>query len=57
MQGFASALMDFQQFILFNKSVSKLGSKSLYVSEFGKVVLTSTPAENSFFMAHAVLTL
>jgi hypothetical protein len=32
-------------------------SKSLYVSEFGKVVATSTPAENGFLKAHGKLKL
>ncbi len=49
---------DLHQFCLFNKTVSKLGiaewkhllyiSKSFCVSEFGKVEVTSTPAESSF---------
>jgi hypothetical protein len=53
------------QFCLFNKAVSKLGklnessyiSKSFCVSEFGKVEVTSTPAESSFFKALALLKL
>ncbi len=32
-------------------------SKSLYVSEFGKGAVTSTPAENGFFKAHGKLKL
>ncbi len=51
---------DLHQFCLFNKTVTKLGIAEwkhlhlliLYsVSEFGKVEVTSTPAESSFFMA------
>ncbi len=56
---------DLQQFCLFNKKVSKLAylnesfyiSKSFCVSEFGKVEVTSTPAESSFFRALALLKL
>jgi hypothetical protein len=51
---------DMYLFCLLNKKVSELGlsewkllhtSKSFDVSEFGKVAVTSTPAESSFFMA------
>jgi hypothetical protein len=53
------------QFCLFNKTVSKLGklnesiyiSKSFCVSKFGKVEVTSTPTESSFFKALALLQL
>ncbi len=57
---------DLHQFCLFNKTVSKLGiaewkhpciSKSFRVSEFGKVEITSTPAESSFFRALSLLKL
>ena len=56
---------DLHQVCLFNKTVSKLGiaeesiyiSKSFCVSEFGKVEVTSTPAESSFFKALALLKL
>ncbi len=56
---------DLYQFCLFNKTLSKLGiaeksiyiSKSFCVSEFGKVEVTSTPAENSFFKALVLLKL
>ncbi len=56
-----------QQFCLFTKKVSMLGiakwkysiyiSKSFYVSEFGKLEVTSTPEESSFFRALALLKL
>jgi hypothetical protein len=51
---------DMYQFCLLNKKVSMLGisdnlnesfyiSKSFYVLEFGKLAVSSTPAESSFF--------
>ncbi len=47
-----------QKFCLFNKKVSMLGiAKSFCVSEFGKLEVTSTPEESSFFRALALLKL
>ena len=56
---------DLHQFCLFNKTVSKLGiaeetiyiCKSCSVSELGKVEVTSTLTESSFFRALSLLKL
>jgi hypothetical protein len=60
--GAQTSCLDLHQFCLFNKTASKLNesiyiSKSFCVFEFGKVEVTSTPAESSFFKALALLKL